>query len=234
MTSRGVSVRVLLPFLAMVCMAQEPSAPQVEPPTVTLHANTRLVVLDVVVTNKQGVPARSLVKSDFTILEDGQEQSISSFEPPDQHEPVTIEKYGEGERTLPERGPPKIGAAPLTILVFDALDTAVMDQAYARVEIKKFLAAHGPRLSQPTALMALEEKRLELLHDYTVDAKALEEALQQHRAELPSRLLSGMGFNNSYASTDPLEAAQRFAETIGALREIAMPQLIRNLRDARM
>ncbi|HEX3741913.1 MAG TPA: VWA domain-containing protein [Terriglobales bacterium] len=221
MNSRFVAVKLLLPFLALLSVAQESPAPEQESPVTTLHANTRLVVLDVVVTDKKGAPIRDLSQSDFMVLEDGKEQSISSFEPPDEHRPVTIENDSADENTLPQGGSPKIGAAPLTILVFDSMNTKIMDQAFARFEIKKFLVAHGPRLSEPTALMAVEENRLELLHDYTRDAKALEAALQQHRAELPSRLLSGMGFSDIYSATDPVEASERFADTIGALREIA-------------
>src|SRR5258708_26784977 len=111
-----------------------------------------------------------------------------------------------------ETGPAKIGAEPLSIIVFDALDTKILDQAYARYEIKKFLSAHGPRLPEPTALMALEEKRLELLHDYTRDASALEDALHRHPAELPFRFMTGEG---------PVGASERLGDALEALREIA-------------
>src|SRR5579864_5524215 len=209
----------LLCALAFTCVGQDSSTPQA--PVTTFQSATRLVVLDVVVTDKQGKPVSNLSKDDFTIVEDGTEQTVASFEPPDQHAPVPVEAHREKEISRPENGPLKIGAEPLTILIFDALDTQILDQAYARHEIKKYLVAHGPLLTQPTALMALEEKRLELLHDYTRDAKALEEALQRHKAQLPFRLMSGMGFSNHYTVTDPLEAGERFADAILALREIA-------------
>jgi VWFA-related protein len=86
-----------------------------------------------------------------------------------------------------------------------------MDQAYARAEIRKYLAAHGPHLPEPTALMALEEKRLELLHDYTSDANAVADTLQHHRAELPFRLMTGEG---------PQGASERLGDALEALREI--------------
>jgi VWFA-related protein len=208
MTSGGASVRVLLPFLALFCVAQEPSAP-----TVTLHANTRLVVLDVVVTDKQGVPVRNLSKSDFTILEDGQEQSVATFEPPSQHAPPPV---GENARTPNERNKGElpdvtITSSALTILVLDELDTMPLDQAFARHEIHKFLQSHGPRLPEPTALMALEEKRLELLHDYTSDANVLESSLERHPARLPFRLMTAEG---------QIGASERLADALEALRAI--------------
>jgi len=218
--SQALAVKLLLPFLTIVSMAQQPSAPESEAPVTTLRTNTRLVVLDVVVTNKQGAPVRNLSKSDFTILEDGHEQSIASFESPDQHAPVVLDHAGTMAASH-ESDPKKIVANPLTILVFDSLDTNILDQAYARIEINKFLEAHGPSLAQPTALMALEENRLELLHDYTTDAKTLEEALKTHRAHLPFRLLRSMGEGNSYAAADRPDSAERLLDAIEALREIA-------------
>jgi hypothetical protein len=59
--------------------------------------------------------------------------------------------------------------------------------------------------------MALEEKRLELLHDYTSEADALEKALKQHRARLPFRLMTGEG---------PIGASERLGDALEALREI--------------
>lgn len=214
MTSRCVSVRVLLPFLALVCVAQQSSSPEQEPSATTLHANTRLVVLDVVVTDKHGAPVRNLSQSDFTILEDGQEQSVATFEPPSQHAPPPV---GENARTPNERNKgerPDVAAitsSALTILVIDELDTMPLDQAFARHEIHKFLQSHGPRLPEPTALMALQEKRLELLHDYTSDANALESSLERHPAHLPFRLMTAEG---------QIGASERLADALEALREI--------------
>ena len=213
MKSRCVVLRFFVPFLALLSMAQEHSAPEQEAPTVTLHANTRLVILDVVVTDKQGVPVRNLSKSDFTIVEDGQEQPIATFEPPDRHAPPPVEENAESiGSSKPERSnDAAMTSSALTILVLDELDTMILDQAFARGEIRKFLHTHGPRLPEPTALMALEEKRLELLHDYTSDAGALETALDRHPARLPFRLMTGEG---------PIGASARLSDALEALREI--------------
>jgi VWFA-related protein len=220
MKFRSAAVKFLLPFLAFVSVAQETPAPDQESPVTTLHANTRLVVLDVIVTDKQGAPVRNLSQADFTVLEDGKEQPIASFEPPGQHAPVVLDDSGKMASSH-EGNSKNVVANPLTILVFDSLDTNILDQAYARTEINKYLEAHGPTLAQPTALMALEEKRLELLHDYTSDAKTLEDSLKTHRAHLPFRLLRSMGENNKYALADPHDSAERLLDAIEALREIA-------------
>ena len=214
MRSRFVAVKLVLPFLAFVSGAQEAPAPEQESPVTTLHASTRLVVLDVVVTDKQGMPVRNLSKSDFTILENDQQQPVATFEPPGRHAPAPVEQSVKSalgsDRPVAREASPMTSSA-LTILVLDELDTMPSDEAFARREIRKFLHTHGPRLLEPTALMALDEKRLELLHDYTSDASVIETALDRHPAHLPFRLMTGEG---------PIGASRRLADALEAVREI--------------
>src|ERR1700730_2501815 len=64
---------------------------QIPPPSKTkqsgsvIRSNSRLVVLDVVVTDKAGHPVTGLTKDDFRVLEDGKPQVIANFEPADAH-----------------------------------------------------------------------------------------------------------------------------------------------------
>lgn len=214
MKSRFVAVKFLLPLFAFVSGGQESPAPEQKSPVTTLHASTRLVVLDVVVTDKHGTPVRNLTKSDFTILENDQQQPVATFEPPGRHAPAPVEESAKGalgsDRPAAREASAMTSSA-LTILVLDELDTMPLDQAFARHEIHKFLQSHGPRLPEPTSLMALEEKRLELLHDYTSDASVIETALDRHPAHLPFRLMTGEG---------PIGASRRLADALEAVREI--------------
>jgi VWFA-related protein len=202
-------------FFALLGMAQQASVPEQEPSITTLHAATRLILLDVVVTDKHGKPIRTLLKGDFTIQEEGEDQVIASFEAPSEHASVPLgenrRSAGDGKSANQPAANAMVSSA-LTILVLDELDTLVLDQAYARREIRQYLRAHGPWLPEPTALMVLEEKRLELLHDYSSDANALEIALQRHPARLPFRFMTGPGLIGS---------SERLAEALEALREIA-------------
>src|SRR5438105_14266920 len=61
--------------------AQQPGAPVAtqNAPETTLTVNTRLVSLDVVVTDKSGKPVTDLKKEDFTVLERGQPERIAAF-----------------------------------------------------------------------------------------------------------------------------------------------------------
>lgn len=215
MKPQWVAVRVFVLFFGLFCMAQQPSVPEQESPITTLHAATRLILLDVVVVDKHGKPARTLSKDDFTIQEEGKDQAIASFEAPSGHAPVqlgeNLRSAGDGKAAKQPAANAMVSSA-LTILVLDELDTMILDQAYARREIRRYLQAHGPRLPEPTALMALEEEHLELLHDYSSDANALQIALQHHRAHLPFRLMTGEGLTAS---------SERLADALEALREIA-------------
>ncbi|HJX83454.1 MAG TPA: hypothetical protein VJ723_03830, partial [Candidatus Angelobacter sp.] len=63
---------VLFPDLNVQQPASSPSKP-------VLKANTRLVVVDVVATDRQGQPISGLQTQDFTVFEDGRQQKISDF-----------------------------------------------------------------------------------------------------------------------------------------------------------
>ena len=49
-------------------------------PVVQFTANSNLVIVDVVITDKSGKPIKSLKQSDFSVLEDGKPQKVSVFE----------------------------------------------------------------------------------------------------------------------------------------------------------
>jgi VWFA-related protein len=163
-----LSLTVLLFSLATHSHTQEPASP----PSVTFSTNANLVVLDAVVKDRNGKPVTNLTRDDFTVLEDGVVQTIASFESASsQGTPVPAVDNGKSSDERKASAP--VSPQALTILVLDELNSEVFDQAYGRNAIEKFLSKHGPRLEQPTSLMLLGQKRIELLHDYTQDARAL-------------------------------------------------------------
>ena len=73
--NRTLWFAVLLLWAATSGISQEPA-----PPVMTLNVTTNLVVLDVVVTNRKGVPVNGLTEQDFSLFEEGKPQIIKSFD----------------------------------------------------------------------------------------------------------------------------------------------------------
>src|SRR5208282_200629 len=61
-----------------VAHAQQPAAAAPSEPEV-IRAETRLVLVDTVVTDKKGNYIRDLAQKDFKVWEDGKEQTLTSF-----------------------------------------------------------------------------------------------------------------------------------------------------------
>src|SRR5271157_3613705 len=60
--------------------SQPPVHQRLETDVSVIRKNVRRVVLDVVVTGKNGEPVRGLSKNDFKVVEDGKPQAIKSFD----------------------------------------------------------------------------------------------------------------------------------------------------------
>ena len=167
--ARIFSAFVLL--LALGSFSQLRSTPQDDQSKTLVKANTRLVVVDVVVTDGKGVPISGLESTDFTVLENGRPQKISNF------------SFQHPETALPEQAHlpanvftnvPTVKTTSLNIILLDALNGEFTSRAHALDELIKYLGS-GPAI-QPTAIYLLEQK-LKLLHDFSTDPNSLKEAL---------------------------------------------------------
>ncbi len=153
-------------------------------PSLTLRATTRLVVLDVVVTDKRGQAVTGLTADDFTVEENGKKQKVSVFLPP-----------ASGNRMPPASTPPgilsnrpeNVGPAGVPIvLVLDAANSPFEQQAYARTEMLKYVAEQG-QSRRPMAVLALTD-RLHVLQQFTSDPQVLLTAIKNFKPE--SQILS--------------------------------------------
>jgi VWFA-related protein len=200
-------------LLSVRLVAQSP-APETAPvqgySAPTLKVTTRIVVLDVVVTDKKGnLVSRELNKDDFTITEDGQPQVIRSFEPPSTHQmPVSDKAIVTSAADLK-----KIGDAPVTVLVLDELNSRFEDMSFSRQMMVKYLQSQPPVLKQPTELLVAMNTTFQQMHDYTQDRDALIEVVKKHMPEYPWRMMnsgkSGPG------------AVERMAQVLAALQQVA-------------
>ena len=181
---RSAPLWFYLPFL--VCglllltawQAPAPTGPEVPAPTIRVTAH--MVLLDVVVTDKQGKPVNGLKAADFTVEENGKTQKIAAFIAPGENkfpEPAALPP-GIYSNRLQYRSP----GAPITVLLLDALNTSYSNQAYARGQMLKFLDQQY-RPGQRMAVFALTGP-LWVLQDFTSDPQVLYTALQRYKPEL--------------------------------------------------
>jgi VWFA-related protein len=135
-------------------------------PEITFHAATRLVVVDVVVTGHHQEPVTGLTKSDFTVLEDGKPQQVLFFE-------AHVPPSGQTQAPLPPHQYTNVDAqAPsaVNIVLFDALNTPLEDQTYARAQMLQLLKTLPP--GQEVALFELGT-RLRMIAGFTTRSEDL-------------------------------------------------------------
>ena len=150
------------------------------PQRTTLQVSVRRVVVDVVVTDQKGKPVRGLTKDDFQVLEDGKPQQIRSFD----------EHIMEAQRPLPKvELPPNTysnlstapQSGPVTVILYDLLNTPLDAQPYARAQLLQFLKKRSA--SSQVAIFVLSDK-LHMLQGFTDDDNQLIAALNQQNAKL--------------------------------------------------
>ena len=193
--------------------AQTPAGSVQEAPGQGYHlaVTTRVVVLDVVVTDKHGklVHRNDLTKDDFTIYEDKVPQRILSFESPATHQmPVSATAVVNSAADLK-----KIGDAPVTILVLDELNSKFEDMSYSRQMMVKDLEEQPPVLKQPTVLLFAENTKVTQGHDYTQNRDELIAIVKKHMPEYPWRMMNS-GRNGP-------GAVERMAQVLATLQQLA-------------
>jgi VWFA-related protein len=157
------------------------SAQQAPPdvPTITIRANTRLVVVDVVVTHKNGQPVTGLKPEDFTVEENGKKQKISVFVPPGITNRTAATPTPAGVfSNHPENLTP--GGVP-TVLLIDAANSPFKDQSYGRSQMLKYVLEQG-QSGRPMAVLTLTD-RLRVLQQFTSDPQVLLTAIKNFRPQ---------------------------------------------------
>lgn len=207
----------------------QPQAKQ-EPPVV--HVITRLVQVNAIVQDKKGEPVTDLTRDDFTVLDQGQSQTISTFSveslrmlpAPAQPAPTNVfSNRFEQKADTP---------TSVTVILLDGLNTRFEDMAQARAQIIKFLGQLQPQ--DRVALYTLTT-RLRVLHDFTTDATSLLRALERSKGHVSAELAASEPEPVNLTGIDALDefltaANQRVADfytinrvemTAGAIEGIA-------------
>jgi len=213
-TQMHLSIVLTMGIATGLAWGQSPDAQSATPPSLssydgvpTFSLTTRLVVLDVVVTDKAGQIVRGLTKDDFTILEDGGPQTVRSFEGLEKHAlPPDVKIESTADLA-------KVPDTPVSILVLDELNTGFGDMSFARDSLTNYLNHQPAVLTQPTTLLVVNNSKFQVLQDYTLDREKLLGVLKKHFPEYPWRLMrSGKGGPG---------AAERLAMSLGSLEQVA-------------
>ena len=171
------SALTLNPGGPTILSAQEPPA---EVPSITIRANTRLVVVDVVVTDKKGQPIPGLKAENFTVEENGKKQKISTFAPPNAdhgaQQPLPPGILSNRPEYIKPAGIP-------TLLLLDAANSQFHDQAYGRSQMLKYVLEQA-QAGKPMAVAMLTDQ-LHVRQQFTTDPQILTTAIKNLRPEQP-------------------------------------------------
>ena len=183
---------VFEPAGAQETAPQPPSAsaatPAAQQPGVIIKKESRLVLVDAVVTDKKGEYVRDLAQNDFKVFEDNKEQQIASF--------------SKGADAVIQANEQK----HYLILFFDNASMAAPDQIQARGAAAKFVEANAG----PDRMMAVVDfgGTLRIVQNFTANSDVL-------RAAVSGVKYSSVSSNPSADSQAPVTVASAGLSSIG-------------------
>jgi len=167
--------------------AQPQQAPEPDAHSTILHTSTQLVVVNVVVQDKDGHPVHGLKPENFSLTEDKAAQTIRHFEEHSTLAPTEL------PRELPPMPPgtftdytPVPADGTLNILLLDALNTPTTDQNFVRHELQQYVQHANP--GTRIAVFGLAN-RLILLQGFTSDPAILKDVVEHKLIARSSSLL---------------------------------------------
>jgi VWFA-related protein len=172
----------------LLCLLALPiSAQTTTQPTTTLQASTQLVVVDVVVEDRNGNPIHGLKAEDFVLSEDKTPQTIHTFE---EHSTLNPPPAGPALPKLPPGTYTDYTPVPptgtLNILLLDALNTPMKDQSFVRQQLQDYVkhADPGTRI----AIFGLSSSLI-MLQGFTSDPETLKDVVDHKLIPRASHLM---------------------------------------------
>jgi len=191
----------------------------------TLRAGTQLVVVDVVVTDRNQKPVHGLKASDFALTEENVPQVVKHFEEHTALTAVDATKFPSMPKFPPgvftNYTPEPVNGA-VNLLLLDALNTPLKDQALVRQQLLAYLNATPP--GTRIAIFGLTNQ-LTILQGFTSDPtilKAVASSKIGKNSPLLQDSVGGSGIQNSMA--DDLEDQGGDATIIANLRQFDAQQ----------
>jgi len=153
-------------------------SPQQSPanPAATLHAETRIVLADITVTDRHGNAVHNLTASDFQVFDNNQPQHIASFE----------EHNAEHTTSTNDPHPPV-----LNVVLLDTTNLELPDQMVLHIQLTRFIKSLAP--NQPIAIFARHGDYTTILQPFTADHARLQSAIDR---ALPRILVNGREYRS--------------------------------------
>jgi VWFA-related protein len=141
----------------------------------TLQVNSRVVLTDVTVADKQGNPVTGLTENDFRLLDNGKPQKLASFEEHRQQAPQLTEVSATPGRFSNDylRHPP----AQVNALLFDTTTIGIVDQMNLFQQMKQFV--NSLPAGEPVAVFTRAGSVTIELASFTDDHATLLAAIQK-------------------------------------------------------
>src|SRR5882762_3206143 len=225
LTNLGRTIRLAAWLIAgAMCLAPAPSQGQEQPAPppppaaasgelqsgVVIKKESKLVLVDSVVTDKKGNYIRDLTRNDFKVFEDNKEQAVSTF--------------STGADTAIQAN----GQRRYLILFFDNSTMAAPDQIQARNAATKFIAANAG----PDRLMAVVDfgGSLRIVQNFTANADVLRAAVSGVKGSAVDSNALPPGAPVTVASTGLSSLGNAAADFGARSMLLAVRSLAKNLR----
>jgi VWFA-related protein len=175
-----ISIRTLV---ALSCTFIISATAQNPPSTPTFKSRTDLVLVPVVVHDKEGRHVPGLKSGDFTVEDNGAKQSIASAEEVTADTSPAVppaELADDIRRGVVFTNQVAMGSQPKEVLIFavDLVNAPFVDTEMGRRAMLAFVATHmSPK--QTMGLVTIEQGRVRLLHAFTTSPMILSAALQK-------------------------------------------------------
>ena len=155
-------------------------------PAETLHASTQLVIVDVVVEDRNGHPIHGLTRDNFVLTEQKKPQAVRNFE---EHSAASDKKPGPAMPPMPPGVftdyTPVAPDGTLNVLLIDTLNTPMKDQSFVRQQLLDYIKHERPGMN--VAIFGLTN-RLVMLQGFTSDPAVLRAAVQHLNSKASSLL----------------------------------------------
>lgn len=184
MRSRRICYLIWPLAIAIAIAPLHSQAPAQSPPATapTIKVETRVVLLDVVVTDHKGESIPNLRREDFHIEEDGKPQNLSAFDEHSRHNasPVDIPALPPNVYSNVQAVKP---SDSVNVLLIDLLNTQPWSQEDVCNQAVKYLKTVSP--GTRLAIFTLNTQQLRLARGFTADFSGLSASLQDKSGGVP-------------------------------------------------